>query len=235
VGRALATLSVQFDALFEQLGRIEAAVAQTHGAVIDLQAELRRLGGLHLAHAGKVRSLLEQVLRQQSQAGMKQGEVRLADSCSIRGEDERRAVRALLARFRGLPPEEQMQVPALLNGLGKLQLGAGDFAEAGRTFAEVAAVVPEAAAKVEASHNAFRVALEEKKFDAAVRAAELAPERFSPFPLRRYRPRRILEPAASARSTCATTPTSATARWPSNPCTSPTSPATWVRESQFTT
>ena len=61
VGKALTALGGQFDALFEQLGRIEAAVVETHavavethGAVLDVQAELQRLGGLHLANAGEV-------------------------------------------------------------------------------------------------------------------------------------------------------------------------------------
>src|SRR5262249_53423872 len=114
MSKALAALGDRFDAVFEQLGRIEAGV-------LDLQAELQRLGGLHLAHAGEVRSLLEQVLSRLAQHGMQRGEVRPGDSCSIRGEDERWVVKALLARFRGLPPEEQRRVPALLNGLGKLQ------------------------------------------------------------------------------------------------------------------
>src|SRR5450755_1731325 len=177
VGKALAALGEQFDALFEQLGRIETAVVETHavavethGAVLDLQTELQRLGGLHLANAGEVRSLLEQVLLHLSQAGMARGEVRPGNSCSIRGEDERRAVKGLLARFRGLPAEEQRQAPALLNGLGKLQVGAGDFAEARRTFTEVVQVVGNPSDKAEASFNAYRAALEEKKWDAALAA-----------------------------------------------------------------
>ena len=51
VGQALASLGGQFDALFEQLGRIEAAVeethavaVETHGAVLDIQTELQRFG-----------------------------------------------------------------------------------------------------------------------------------------------------------------------------------------------
>ena len=59
VGKAPAALGGQFDAVFEQLGRVEAAVAETHGAVLDVQTELRRLGGLHLANAGAVRTLLD--------------------------------------------------------------------------------------------------------------------------------------------------------------------------------
>src|SRR4051812_5405087 len=69
-------------------------------AVLDLQREMQRLNALHLANAVEVRGLFEQVLRQLDQAGMRQGEARPSASCSIRGEDERRAVRALLARFR---------------------------------------------------------------------------------------------------------------------------------------
>ncbi|HVS40578.1 MAG TPA: bifunctional serine/threonine-protein kinase/formylglycine-generating enzyme family protein [Gemmataceae bacterium] len=203
VGKALAALGGQFDALFEQLGRIEAAVeethavaVETHGAVLDMQAELQRLGCLHLADAGEIRSLLEQVLLHLGQVGMTRGEVRPANSCSIRGEDERRAVKALLERFRRLPAEEQRKAPALLNGLGKLQVGAGDFAEARQTFTEVVQVVGDPSDKAEASYNAYRAALEEKKWDAALAALREAashdPQRFAPFPLHRYEPKRIL-------------------------------------------
>ncbi len=203
VGKALAALGGQFDAVFEQLDRVEAAVVETHavavethGAVLDVQAELQRLGGLHLANAGEVRTLLEQVLSHLAQAGMARGEVRPGNSCSIRGEDERRAVKALLARFRQLPAAEQRRAPALLNGLGKLQVGAGDFAEARQTFTEVVRAVGDPSDKAEASYNAYRAALEEKKWDAALAALCEAgthdPQRFAPFPLHRYEPKRIL-------------------------------------------
>ena len=203
VGKALAALGGQFDAVFEQLDRVEAAVVETHavavethGAVLDLQSELQRLGGQHLANAGEVRSLLEQVLSHLAQAGMARGEVRPGNSCSIRGEDERRAVKALLARFRRLPAEEQRRAPALLNGLGKLQVGAGDFAEARQTFTEVVRAVGDPSDKAEASYNAYRAALEEKQWDAALaalrEAGSLDPQRFAPFPLHRYEPKRIL-------------------------------------------
>ncbi len=176
-------------------GAEKAAVAAQE-AVLDLHVEVQRLGGLNLAHAEEFRSLIMQVLPLLSQAGMARGEVRPANSCSIRGEDERRAVKALLARFRRLPAEEQRQAPALLNGLGKLQVGAGDFAEARQTFTEVVQVVGDASGKAEASFNAYRAALEEKKWDAALAALGDAgshdPQRFAPFPLHRYEPKRIL-------------------------------------------
>jgi tRNA A-37 threonylcarbamoyl transferase component Bud32 len=173
----------------------DAALA-THGAVLDIQVELERLGGLHLANANEIRSVLVQAQQLLALVGMQRDEVKPQHSLSIRGEDERRVVKALLARFRGLPPEEQRRVPALLNGLGKLQLGSGEFEEAGRTFAEVVATVPDPAAKAEASFNAYRAAVEERRWDAALnairQATALDAARFSPFPWHRYEPRRIL-------------------------------------------
>jgi tRNA A-37 threonylcarbamoyl transferase component Bud32 len=203
VGKALATLGNQFDAVFEQLGRIEAAVAQTqatataaHGAVLDLQAEMQRLGALQLANVEEVHSLLVQVQQHLGRAGMQRGEVRPQHSLSLRGEDERRAVRALLARFRRLPADEQRRVPALLNGLGKLQLGTGDFEAARGTFAEVAGAVADPPGRAEAAANSYRAALEQRRWDDALgaltQAARLDPARFAPFPLQRYRPQRIL-------------------------------------------
>jgi tetratricopeptide (TPR) repeat protein len=176
-------------------GAHQAATA-AHGAVLDVQAELQRLGGLHSAHGDEVRSLLMQVLQHLNQAGMQRGEMRPQHSCSIRGEDERRAVKALLARFRTLPPEEQKNAPALLNGLGKLQMGVGAFDGARQTFADVMQVVGDSSSKAEASWNTYRAAVEEKKWDEAlkalVQAATLDPGRFAPFPLHRYEPKRIL-------------------------------------------
>jgi hypothetical protein len=74
VGQALASLGGQFDALFEQLGRIEAAVeethalaVETHGAVLDMQTELQRFGG-------EARTLMEQVLLRLGQVGMARGD-----------------------------------------------------------------------------------------------------------------------------------------------------------------
>ena len=77
MGKALVALGEQFDALFEQLGRIEAAVeethavaVETHGAVLDIQTEMQRLGGLQLTNAGEVRSSGAGSV-QLGQAGMK--------------------------------------------------------------------------------------------------------------------------------------------------------------------
>ena len=106
------------------------------------------------------------------------------------------AVKQLLARFRQLPSEQQKQVPALLNGLGKLQFGSGDFQGARQTFVAVAEEVHDSAAQAEAQFNAYRAALEEKKWgDALVaiqKAASLDSQRFAPFPMQRYQAKEIL-------------------------------------------
>ncbi len=123
VAKALTTLGDRFDQVFKQLDRIETVVVETHGAVLDMRVELLRLGTLNQTNAAEVRRLLEEVLNRVSQVGMQRGEVKRQHSLSIRSEDERHAVKQLLARFRQLPPEQQQQAPALLNGLGKLQIG----------------------------------------------------------------------------------------------------------------
>ncbi|MFO0877452.1 MAG: protein kinase [Gemmataceae bacterium] len=164
VNEALGSLGDRFDQVFDQLNRIE--------------------------------GLLEEVLRRVSQAGMQHGEVKPHHSLSIRNEEERQAVRQLLARFRQLPPEQQKQAPTLLVGLGKLQLGSGDFSAARQMFDEAAHSFTAPTEQAEAHYNAFRAALEENRWDAALasiqKAAELDAQRFTPFPLHRYRPQRIL-------------------------------------------
>lgn len=196
VNKALASLGDRFDAVLGSLDRIEATVVQTQTAVLDLQGELQRLAGMQLQSGDEIRSLLVEVLRQLGQVGMNRGEVRPHHSVSIRTEDERRAVRLLLGRIRQLPDEERRQVPALLNGMGKLQIGTGDFEQARKTFGDVLGMVADPAAQAEAAFNLYWAALEQKKWDdalAAIRqAAALDGLRFAPFPLHRYQPRRIL-------------------------------------------
>jgi serine/threonine protein kinase len=203
VGKALTTLGDRFDQVFEQLAHIEEVVVETqavavatHGAVLDLQVETQRLASLHLTNTDEVRRLMLEVLNRVGQAGMQKGEVKPQYSFSIRSEDERTAVKQLLASFRKMPAEEQKQFPAMLNGLGKLQIGSGDFEGARQTFVAVAENTTEASAQAEAHFNAYRAALEQKKWDEALvgiqKAATLDSQRFAPFPLQRYQAKRIL-------------------------------------------
>src|SRR5262249_12713091 len=109
-----------------------------------------------------------------SRLQMDAGAVRPEHSFSIRSEDERQAVRQLLDRYRRLPAAERTHLPALLNGIGKLQVGAGDFAAAGETFGEAAALVAEPGARAEIHYNAYRAALEERDYARALAALQAA-------------------------------------------------------------
>lgn len=101
-----------------------------------------------------------------------------------------------MARYRSLPEERRRQVPDLLNSLGKLQVAAGDFGAARRDFETVAATAPEPSAKAEVHYNAYRAALEEHEWEAALSqlmiALKLDVRRFAPLPITRYWPLRIL-------------------------------------------
>ena len=105
-------------------------------------------------------------------------------------------VKDLLGRFRALPAEQQRSAPALLNGIGKLEVAVGDFDTARKVFQALATVAPDAAARAEAHHNAFRTALEQGQNEQALaelkKALDLDPERFAPFPLDKYEPLRVL-------------------------------------------
>jgi serine/threonine protein kinase len=166
---------------------------------LDLQGELQRLNtttSKRLENTAEVRELLQDVLEKLSELGMKKGVVNPQNSFTIRNEDERSAIKEMLGRFRQLPADQQKQFPALLNGLGKLQIGSGDFDGARQTFESVAQNTPEATAQAEAYFNAYRAALEEKKWDDALaafqNAASLDSQRYTLFPMNRYRPIRIL-------------------------------------------
>ncbi len=196
LGQLSAAQAAAFDGLNQALHKLGDRLEWLEDAVLDIQAEIRRLHELHLANAGEVRSLLQDVQRQLANAGMQRGEINPRNSFSIRGDDERQAVHALLDRFRQLPAEQRQQMPALLNGLGKLQVGVGEFDGAQTSFQQVAAKVNDSGAKAEVLYNAYLAALERQQWDAALeairQAAALDRQRFAPFPMEKYRPVRIL-------------------------------------------
>jgi formylglycine-generating enzyme required for sulfatase activity/tRNA A-37 threonylcarbamoyl transferase component Bud32 len=192
VGAALTDLGEHLEKILDQLDRIEIVVLETHAAVLDIQAEMKR----QRTGSEEVRLLLEEVADHLARAGMQHGEVRPQHSLSIRTEEEHQAVKLLLERFRQLPAEQQQGVPALLNGLGKLLLGTGHYAQAQAAFTAVAQRATVDKARAEAFYNAYRSALEQKQWDAALaailQAARFDQRRFEPFPLLRYQPRCIL-------------------------------------------
>jgi tetratricopeptide (TPR) repeat protein len=186
LSRAIADQAQQIEDL---LGSVQIVVVQTHGAVLDLQSQLRGQGA-------QIQQIGDAVMKLLEQHQLQRRELRPSDSLSIRSDAERQLVKQLVQRYRALPVEQQRQAPAMLNALGKLQVVAGDFGQAQSDFIEVATLVSDAPAQAEALHNAYRAALEQRDWPTALQqlreATRLDPRRHAPFPLAKYQPRRIL-------------------------------------------
>jgi uracil-DNA glycosylase family 4 len=179
----------QGDRLEQLLGDVRIAVAETHGAVLDIQEEQRRQGE-------QARDIYSAVIGLQGRLDLLHHELRPRDSLSIRGDGERLLVREVVARYRALPEEQRRRLPALLNAVGKLEVAAGDFQAAQHDFVSVAQLVSDRPARAEAHANACRAALERRDWDTALaelrQAVTLEPARFAPFPQDKYEPVRIL-------------------------------------------
>ncbi len=84
----------------------------------------------------------------------------------------------------------------MLNNVGKLEVATGDFEAAQHDFQTVATMTTEPKVQAEAHHNAYQAALERQQWTEALAAVQQAiaidPARFTPFPLERYEPKRIL-------------------------------------------
>src|SRR3954464_6280304 len=115
-----------------------------HSPMLNLQIELQHLDTLPLTNAAEARALLQEVLARLAPLGMQQGELRPRDALAPRDEEERRGAGTPPARFRRLPGADQARLPALLNGLGKLQAASGDFEGAKTIFIEAARAADEA-------------------------------------------------------------------------------------------
>jgi serine/threonine protein kinase len=179
------------DAIAELHGAVEqvgAVAVEARDTVLDVRDEMRELKSQNVALHQAVQKLLEQHQLQSRP-------VRGNDSLAIQTDQERQAVKLLLEQYRRLPEAERRAAPALLNGLGKLQLAVGDWEGAKRDFEKAAELAPGAAAKAEAHYNAYRAALESEKYDEALpellQAARLD-RKYLPFPLDKYTPEKIL-------------------------------------------
>jgi serine/threonine protein kinase len=161
--------------------------------VLDLRAELQRLGQ-HLQ--AETRDLHQAVVKMLEERQLHARPVRPRDSLSIRTDQERALVKALLSRYRGLPEGQQRAAPALLNGLSQLELAVGDPEGAQRGFAAVARLTTDGRAQAEAHYNAYRAALARGRNDDALGELQQALARdaglFAPFPLTEYELLRIL-------------------------------------------
>ncbi|HVS40554.1 MAG TPA: protein kinase [Gemmataceae bacterium] len=170
------------------------AAGEVRDAALDLRSEMERMRGDHHELYAKVLQMLEQ-------QEMLQRPVRAGDSLSIRSDAERQRVKDCLAHYRRLPEEQKQASPALLNGLGKLQVATGDYQSAQENFTRVAELSPDDRSRAEGHYNAYhaaleRAALEDGSYEIALaelkQALRYDPARFAPFPLDQYEPSRIL-------------------------------------------
>jgi serine/threonine protein kinase len=182
-------LAQQGQRLEELLGDVFEVVTQTHGEVLNIRAELGQLGP-------QIQELGQAVLAALEQHRLAGRAVRADDSLSIHSPAERQLVRRLVARYRALPEPEQRRLPALLNGLGMLEIAAGEVEEAQRDFERAAELTPGPRARAEAEYNVYQAALERCDWAAALEAfrhaVSLDPERFAPFPTAKYEVEKIL-------------------------------------------
>jgi serine/threonine protein kinase len=182
-------LAEQGEWLEEMLRDVRLVVVETHAEILNLKAEVQQIGP-------QLKELGQAVLQVLEQHQLQNRALRPGDSLSLHGSGERELVKQLAARYRALPREEQRRLPALLNGLGVLEVAAGEFDAAQRDFQEVASLVDDARAKAEAHYNAYEAALERRDWAAALaalhQAAALDAGRFAPFPLAKYEPVQVL-------------------------------------------
>ncbi|MSR53796.1 MAG: hypothetical protein EXS09_10970 [Gemmataceae bacterium] len=155
----------------------------------DLQSQIE-------GQSEQVRQIGKAVQKLLEQHHLQRRELRPGDSLSIRNDNERELVKQLVSRYRSLPENERRQVPALLSGIGKLEVVAGDFDSAQKDFQQVALLEQDQNAQAEAYYNAYLVSLEKRDWPGAiqelVKAVKLDPKRFAPFPAGKYQPIRIL-------------------------------------------
>jgi formylglycine-generating enzyme required for sulfatase activity/tetratricopeptide (TPR) repeat protein len=185
--KALGELERAMQHVGEQL---DAGLAEIAGELCVLRDEVGEAREAALQARDSADRLFAQVQDLIGKVGLSRRELKPQDSFSIRGSEERRAVKALLETFRALPGERRERVPELLRDLSRLLFGVGDFDQA-RTLAEQAAQRAEGdESRAESFHDAYRAALEQGNWTNALdnlhQALALVPARFAPFPLVRY-------------------------------------------------
>src|SRR5262249_18918611 len=118
------------------------------------------------------------------------------DFLAIAAPEERQKIKELATRVHALSEEQQRRLPALLHGLALLEAAAGFLDGAQSDLLTAAGVVGQPAARAQVCRNAFRVALEQRNFQAALpllqQAVAHAGKSAAPFPQDKFEPERIL-------------------------------------------
>lgn len=188
-GESFAWLINQGEKLEELLNDLKETVEQTHGGVLRIEEEMRKQGP-------QIQQIYQMLIELQNKLDLSGAELPAHVSVSIRTDEEKKEVKAFLQRYRSMPAAERQARPALIHAAAKLEVAAGEFDAAQKDFTEVATLVSDGKTQAEVHYNRYLSYLEQKQWgpalDALREAAALHPDRYAPFPLHKYQPRRIL-------------------------------------------
>lgn len=184
-----AAIASQSRRIEELLGNAAAAAPETRIAALDPRIEQPKFAEAHAR-------LYQGVTDLHRRLGLSHARVQAGDAGSVRSEQERQSVRRAAAQFRELPEDLRQQMPALQNAIGQLLVAAGDYEAAIESFQSAASAACDPAARGEAHMNAFRVALEQPDYAAAMKnyleAVKTDGKRFATFPVGKFVPIRVI-------------------------------------------
>ena len=164
LGEALAE---QQQLLDRRLSQLSLHLAQIHGAVLDIQQEQERQGAQH-------RDIYQAVIGLQLRFDVLAHEVQPDGASQLHSEDERQLIGQVVEQYRALPADLRSQLPALLKGIAKLQLWAGDEEEAEKSFHGVTVTLADSAVRAESHFCAFQAAIERGDWAKAVSSCHQA-------------------------------------------------------------
>ena len=118
---------------------------------LDIEAEAA-------GQAESVQQIARPVLELLHRYQLQQRSLRPTDSLAIQGDADRQQVRDLSLRLRALPEEQQNRLPALLAGLAKLEMAAGEFDLAQRDFLAASAAIGDPKVQAEVYFNTYQTA-----------------------------------------------------------------------------
>jgi WD40 repeat protein/tetratricopeptide (TPR) repeat protein len=186
-------LAVLGERLLAPLQALRAEVVQSRQDILQAIEQVRQ-------GQQQVMQTLSQVQRfLQLHGNLHQRELRPSDTCSVQNEAERQLIRELMEQVRQLPESVRQRAPELLAQLGKAAVLCGDLDAAVQYFLQAAQMYQQRRDRerqAEAYYNAYRTFLEKSEWNQALaaldKAVQLAPDRFSPFPVHELAPLRIL-------------------------------------------
>ncbi len=172
------------------LTEILSGLIAVRGDLLDLREEMKKQGTGQESIYGEVLRLGQKL------DNLHERMLHPRDSMSLRSEQERALVKALVARYRALPEDQRVKLPALLDAIGRLELAAGDYAGALQEFQALAKMPVELAAQATGFYQSFLAAIEQRNWTLALNAYReanrIASEKYGLFPQERYEPETIL-------------------------------------------